>query len=135
MRSVITTALGLILFSVLLIASGQISEFHGTRQESSVVLEWATEYESSLKAFELQRSVDQTTWLKIGSVSATGNSTDKTSYSFIDNSVYKSSEAIFYYQIVMIDQSGQRTVHDTVVSVSGSSGIRHTWGSIKATFR
>lgn len=122
-------------WTALLSASAAVSEFHATRQDNAVLLEWATDSESGLKAFELQRSVDQSSWQKIGTVSAVGETTEESRYSYIDNSVYKPAESNFYYRIVLVYDSGQRVVHDTVVSVSGSSGIRHTWGSIKATFR
>jgi hypothetical protein len=135
MRNRIVIVGFILVLSSLLVASGYISEFHATRQNNAVLLEWATDSESGLKAFELQRSCDQSSWLKIGSVSAAGETTEKTYYSYIDNSVYKPTEYSFYYQIVLIYQSGQKVTHDTIVSVSGSSGIRHTWGSIKATFR
>ncbi|MBN1552353.1 hypothetical protein JW979_12845 [bacterium] len=125
----------ILVFSTLLIANGQISEFHATRQNNAVLLEWATESESGLKSFEIQRRCDQSPWLKIGSVSAAGETTEKTYYSYIDYSVYKPTDSSFSYQIVLIYQSGPNVTYDTIVTVSGSSGIRHTWGSIKATFR
>lgn len=130
-----------IIFGILLTMSGSlfgeayISEFHATRQNNAVLLEWATDFESGLKSFEIQRSVDQSSWLKIETVKAVGETTEKNYYRHIDNSVYKPAESSFYYRIVLAYHSGQRVVHDTIVSVSGSSGIRHTWGSIKATFR
>ncbi|NQT27912.1 hypothetical protein HQ585_21320 [candidate division KSB1 bacterium] len=135
MRNQILTFSFILVFSTLLIANNQISEFHATRQDNAVFLEWATESESGLKSFELHRSCDQSSWLKIGSVSAAGETTSKNYYSYVDNSVYKPTESSFYYQIVLVYKSGQKVTHDTVVSISGSSGIRHTWGSIKATFR
>lgn len=125
---------------LLLAASAQaadtISEFHATKQESAVLIEWATESENNLAKFEVQRSNDQTNWQKIGDKRAHGRSTSKRYYNFLDTNIYKkSNEANFYYRLVLVDQSGNRITHPVVATVSGSSGIKHTWGSIKASFR
>jgi hypothetical protein len=124
-----------LLFMSSLWAGGTICEFHATRQEGTVLLEWATESEESLAKFEIFRSNDQSIWIKIGEQTASGKSSSKRYYTYIDNSIFKTFEANFYYKLVLVDQSGQRTTYPTTASVSGSSGFRHTWGSIKAMFR
>ena len=117
-------------------ATDIICEFHATKQESAVLLEWATESESDLSRFEIQRSSDQNNWQKIGDKRAHGRSTSKRYYNFLDNNIFKkSNESNFYYRLVLIDQNGNRLTHHIIATASGSSGIRHTWGSIKASFR
>lgn len=119
----------------LLHSGARISEFHARRENNTVVLEWATEEESNLLRFDLQRSSDNVRWLKIGEKPAAGESTTFNQYSFIDQTVFKTTLSNFYYRLVMVDKNGQTTPYDIIASVSGSSGIVHTWGSIKAMFR
>jgi len=135
MRSTFKILPILLFFVASLQADGRISEFHATRQEGSVLLEWATAYEQNLARFEIQRSNDQNNWIKIGDQKAFGHSPSKRYYSYVDNTFFKSSEANFYYRLVLVNQDGNRSVDSMIASVSGSSGFRHTWGSIKAMFR
>jgi hypothetical protein len=135
MRSIQNILLISLLFFSALWAGGKICEFHATRQEGAVLLEWATESEEGLSKFEILRSNNQNTWLKIGDLSATGYASSKRYYSYIDNSIFKTNEANFYYKLILIDKNGTRTAYPVTASISGSSGFRYTWGSIKAMFR
>lgn len=125
----------LFLVSTCLYATVQIVEFSARRIDNVVVLEWATELESSVNHFNIERSTDNIYWNNIGKKSAIGNSTTKQYYSFNDNSVFKSNQSTFYYRLTVVYEDGQTESYDVIASVSGNSGIRHTWGSIKAMFR
>ena len=124
-----------LLFVTSLIAGGKICEFHATRQQGTVLLEWATESEENLAKFEILRSNEQNNWIKIGEQTASGQTSSKRYYSYIDNTIFKTNEANFNYKLVLVDENGQRTEYPITASVSGSSGFRYTWGSIKAMFR
>jgi hypothetical protein len=118
-----------------LVAGGNISDFHGKRENGAVVLEWTTESESNLERFEIERSMDRNRWFRIGELRAVGETRSRQTYTYRDNTIFKSSTNTYYYRLLLIDQNGQSSLHDVVVSMSGISGIRHTWGSIKAMFR
>jgi hypothetical protein len=122
-------------FSAPLKASARLSEFYAKREKNAVVLEWTTEEESNLARFEIHRSTDQIRWHKIGETRAAGESFQKIAYSFTDNSIFKSTVNTLYYRLVLVDKSGNAQSWDVIASVEGQSGIRHTWGSIKAMFR
>jgi hypothetical protein len=65
-----------------------------------------------------------------------GQSGERKSYSFTDNSIFKTTHTgTFYYRLIIVDSQGNSTPHDVIVSIAGNSGLRHTWGSIKAMFR
>ncbi len=126
----------LFIFSTLY-AGTRVTEFHGRRTENNtVILQWATEEETDLAKFIVQRSSDSVNWLKIGEIkSSSPSSSTRKEYEFIDNRIYKGYSANIYYMLVMVDTRGQQSQHPVIVSITGTSGIRHTWGSIKAMFR
>jgi hypothetical protein len=116
-------------------AATRIVEFHARREQNTVIIEWATEEESNLSKFEIERSTDGLRWFKVGEIPAVGESTKRNSYSYTDYSIFKGSITSLYYHLVLIDNEGNTQVYDVIASVEGNSGIRHTWGSIKAMFR
>ena len=121
--------------SVVLEASARISEFYAKREKNTVILEWTTEEESNLAKFEIYRSTDQLRWHKIGETRAVGESSQRNVYSFTDNSIFKGAVNTLYYRLVLVEKTGNNQSWDVIASVEGQSGIRHTWGSIKAMFR
>ena len=133
--------LPIILFAMILLFAAkadpgvQISDFHASREGNVVLLEWMTESESNLLRFDVQRSTDQRYWLKIGENAAVGESSSSQHYSYRDDTIFKTEQSTFYYRLVVVDKNQQKIIHPVVASIAGSSGIRHTWGSIKAMFR
>ena len=128
----------LVIFSIpfLLFASATISNFHARLENSLIILEWNTESELNVNHFEIQRSTDKINWLKIGSVkSNTGTSNTRQYYQFSENAIFKVSTSSLNYRLVVVDNQDNREIYSVVASVSGSSGIKHTWGTIKAMFR
>jgi hypothetical protein len=123
------------ILSMIADAATRIVEFHAKRERNTVIVEWATEEESNLSKFEIERSNDGMRWFKIGEAPAIGESTRRNSYSYTDYSIFKVSITSLYYHLVLVDKAGNPQVYDVIASVEGDSGIRHTWGSIKAMFR
>lgn len=121
----------------ILISGANITGFHARRQASTVVIEWFTESEDHVEKFILERSTDNLHWSVIAEIpSKLGTSTTRQSYTFTDQSIFKTGHfSAFYYRVIIVDETGQQTVHGVIASVSGQSGIKHTWGSIKALFR
>lgn len=125
-----------ILIPAILLSETRIVDFHAYRNNNYATLEWATERETNLSKFVIQRSADKVYWTKIGDITPeSGNSSMRREYRFIDRSIFKITIGNFYYRLILVSQDGQSTIYDVVVSISGSSGIKHTWGSIKAMFR
>lgn len=128
------------LFQILLVLSiigtslaGAFMEyFHGRTEGENVKLEWKTGEESNLKNFVIERKTQQSSYVDLTTLQAKG---DNSFYSYVDESVYKSSDYIFTYRLRIVDQD-QRISYSSEVSVSPSiSGVKRTWGSIKAMFR
>jgi hypothetical protein len=127
----------LLILPVLLFTATRITGFHARRLNNAVILEWTTEEEGGLVKFQIQRSTDSVNWLNIGEkMPIPGQPGDRKVYTFTDNSIFKTHHTgTFYYRLIIVDSRGNSTPHDVIVSISGNSGLRHTWGSIKAMFR
>ena len=137
-RRITTSLLFLFILSIppLLRSETRIVEFHARREINYAILDWATDIEDDLQKFVIQRSTDHFNWTPIGEVKPQpGDFTTKRTYTFIDKSIFKNSISTFYYRLMIVNKNGQSTPHSVIVSISGNSGIKHTWGSIKAMFR
>lgn len=119
-------------FTTVLFAGAVIPKFEGKDGGNKVVLEWVSIVESNLAYYEIERSFDQKNYTKIDKIDARGPST----YTFIDKSVFKPTSHVFYYRLRIVDKDNSATLFWKVLSVKPSiSGIKHTWGSLKAMFR
>ena len=128
------------LFQILLVLSivgtslaGAFMEyFHARSEGENVKLEWKTGQESNLKNFILERKTQQSAYVELSTISPKG---DNSFYTYVDESVYKSSDYVFTYRLRIVD-ADQKISYSSEVSVSPSiSGVKRTWGSIKAMFR
>ena len=100
----------------------------------NVILKWTSTIEISLDRYEIERSLDNfKTYTRIAKIKAKGPS----SYVFNDKSVFKALSHKFYYRLKLIDKNNAKSsIYGKVVSVKPSiSGVKHTWGSLKAMFR
>ena len=131
----------LLLFAILLhstvtFAGAVVSEFKAEPAMNQVLLKWVVTAEQSLKGYRILRSMDGTTYQKIGFVAAKGVVSSEQSYTFIDKSVFKSSSRTYHYKIQFVNMDGSVINYEKKVSVSPQiSSARQTWGSLKAMFR
>jgi len=122
----------LIISTSLLLAGGIIKKFECKDGGDKVILVWTSTAEVSLDRYELERSLDNKTFNRIARIKAKGPS----DYKFIDKSVFKQISHTFYYRLKLIDKDGSTTQYGKVLSIKPSiSGVKHTWGSLKAMFR
>jgi hypothetical protein len=115
-------------------ADPRVSGFYAKRDHNVVILEWSTQNEIGIKSFQIERSSDGTHWYNVDTVPTMGSSSQKNQYSYRDQNIFKTSLNTLYYRLILVTDTGN-IVHDVIASVEGNSGIRHTWGSIKAMFR
>ena len=137
-KFIISSLLIISLFSISLMAGAVVVDFRGESGENKVILKWSTLSESNCNGFQVERSLNQTEFTKIGFVEGarTASSTKK-EYQYIDKTVFKTQvNRTFYYRLKLINSDNTNTVFSQVVAVTPSiSGARYTWGSIKAMFR
>lgn len=125
----------LFLLSGLVYASVTLQYFVARDNGTGVLVEWKTNEEGGTVKFEIERSADTPdNFIFIDSKTATGNNSY---YSYQDNSVDlgdRSSE-IYYYRLKCVEGNGNYTYTNHITVSHTVSGIRSTWGSIKAIFR
>lgn len=129
------------IFLILVIAGAAFGSltfeyFTGKTNAEGILLEWKTGDEGGMVKFEIERSaVTPNSFVFIKSLSASGNNSY---YSYQDNSVDfngKSNSSVYYYRLKCINSNGTYSYTNTITVVHTVSGIKNTWGSIKAIFR
>lgn len=120
----------------LLYGAVTLQYFTARDNANGVLVEWKTGDESGTVKFEIERSADTPdNFIYIDYKGATGNNSY---YSYQDNSVDLGSgrtSALYYYRLKCIDPNGNYTYTNHITVSHTVSGIRSTWGSIKAIFR
>ena len=82
----------------------ELSSFTASSQDRNVNLSWATKTEVNTSMFQIERTVQNTqSWIKVGEVSASGNSNSTKEYSFTDK---KLNSGKYIYRLKMIDADG-----------------------------
>ena len=122
--------------SGLLYAAVTLQYFVARDNADGVLVEWKTNEEAGTVKFEIERSSDTPdNFSYINYKNAAGNNSY---YSYQDNSVDFSggrTTSIYYYRLKCIDGNGNYTYTSHITVSHTVSGIRSTWGSIKAIFR
>ena len=59
---------------------------------------------------------------------------DKT-YEYIDQTAYKTTDAVYVYRLKIVDNDGTVSYSDERAIAHNVSSVKRTWGSIKALFR
>lgn len=119
----------------LVYASVTLQYFVARDNGTGVLVEWKTNEEGGTVKFEIERSADTPdNFIFIDSKTATGNNSY---YSYQDNSVDLGgrSSSIYYYRLKCVEANGNYTYTNHITVSHTVSGIRSTWGSIKAIFR
>lgn len=123
----------LLITSGSLLAGAIFSHFIVRSEGQNVVLEWKTQDEVDVVRYAVERkSVNTNTYSIVAYVKPTGSNS---LYSYTDENIYKTSDNLYVYRIAIINEDGS-TDHSIERSVSVHlSGVKRTWGSIKAMFR
>lgn len=123
-------------FTGILFASLSLQYFTAKTNSDGVFIEWKTNDEGGTARFEIERSAtNPDNFIFIKSINATGNNSY---YSYQDNSVNfhpNDGSSIYFYRLKCLQPNGSYTYSNTISVVHAISGIKNTWGSIKAIFR
>jgi hypothetical protein len=102
----------------------------------NVTLRWVSENEASVTGYEILRSTNPNSGF---SPIATLPPTGPAIYEFIDNTAFKKITTVYCYRIKVKFTSGESyfpALNEPPITVDHNvSGVRRTWGSIKAMFR
>jgi bacteriorhodopsin len=123
----------IVLFAVAALYAGAYLEyFQGRSEGEDIKLEWKTGEEINLQEFKIERKTPQNSYVEIAMVQPKGSNSY---YSYLDQSAYKMSGLIFIYRLKIVDTNGQASYSNEVTVSHNVSGVKRTWGSIKAMFR
>lgn len=90
------------------------------KDNSSILVSWATALEINNSGFEVQRSTDGINFNTIGWVAGNGNSTSTIQYSYSDRDV--TANTVYYYQLRQVDNDGASETSQMVsASINGAS--------------
>ncbi|MBX7042208.1 MAG: hypothetical protein K1X85_04820, partial [Ignavibacteria bacterium] len=122
--------------STVAFAAVTLQYFTARDNANGVLVEWKTGDEGGTSKFEIERSADRPdNFISIDEVTATGNNSY---YSYQDNSVdigNGRNSALYFYRLKCVEPNGNYTYTNHITVTHTVSGIRSTWGSIKAIFR
>jgi len=123
----------LVLLAVTALYAGTFLEyFHGRSEGEDIRLEWKTREEVNLQHFKIERKTPQNSFVEISTVQPKGSNSY---YTYLDQSAYKTTDMIFIYRLKIVDTNGQTSYSNEVTVSHSVSGVKRTWGSIKAMFR
>lgn len=106
------------------VLSIQISSFSGIKTGNDIFLQWTTATENNYDHFEIQHSANNSSFIIIASVKATGNSNTASTYSFL----HKNTTApVNYYRIKLVKKDGN-SIYSKVIAVKadGQSIVLNT---------
>lgn len=86
-----------------------LKEFKATDLGCKVGLSWKTEQESNMASYEVERKMNESDFIRIGSVNAKDRSVSENDYLFTDNSI---KDAHYEYRLKMVDLDGHSAYSD-----------------------
>ena len=132
MKMKVSYILLVLLFATAIFAGTFLEYFQGRSEGEDVRLEWKTREEVDLQHFKVERKTPQSSFVEIATIQPKGSNSY---YTYLDQSAYKLGDLLFVYRLKIVDSNGQIS-YSNEVSISHSvSGVKRTWGSIKAMFR
>ena len=89
----------------------ELASFSAQLIDKDVILNWTTATELNNQGFEVERSIDNENFTKIGFVPGFGTTTEMKSYSFRSSDV---QAGVQYYRLKQIDFDGTSTIYNSV---------------------
>lgn len=100
---------------------------------SNVIVLWGTTDESNIKEFEVERrSGTVGDFISISTIAKKGSNSF---YEYIDKSAFKTTGTIYQYRVKAVNHSGSAEYSNVITVSHNVSGVKRTWGSLKAMFR
>jgi trimeric autotransporter adhesin len=98
----------------------KLATFTVNKNKEDVQVSWQTASEQNSNHFEVERSVDGNSFVKVGSVKAAGNSNSPIRYALNDANAFNLAKSdVLYYRLKMIDNDG-KFEYSRIVAVSRS---------------
>ena len=81
----------------------ELTTFTASTSNNKITVCWETATENNNAGFDIERSSDKQTFVKVGHIAGNGTTAQKHSYSFVDNNI---SPKAIYYRLKQIDFDG-----------------------------
>lgn len=109
------------------------NSFQASSNGVNVTLHWATDDETNVARFDVERrSGTDGGFIAVASIDPKGPSM----YEYVDNTAFRKVTTLYQYRIVVYFKNGASPAVNGPITVTHTvSGVRRTWGSIKAMFR
>jgi hypothetical protein len=124
------------LFLLILISTafaGAFIDFISARSEGdNVKIEWKTGEEKEIQEFVIERRSVNGYFSQISTIQPKGSNSY---YYYRDENAYKSSDFVFVYRLKIVDSDNSFSYSKEITVSHSVSGVKRTWGSIKAMFR
>lgn len=119
---------------VALAQSVRLGEWRVEKERAQVKLVWQTVTEAGVQGFEVRRRAPTSgsEFFSLGEVRSHGAGR---TYDFTDDDLYKNAQAMAQYQVWVVFTNGVRQPLFTAEVNYTSTGLRRTWGSLKAMFQ
>lgn len=121
-----------LLLATAVFAGTFLEYFHGRSEGDDIRLEWKTREEVDLQNFKIERKTPQSSFVEITTIQPKGSNSY---YSYLDQTTYKPTDMVFIYRLKIVATNGQASYSSEVTVSHNVSGVKRTWGSIKAMFR
>lgn len=128
----ILSLLLIFLFAAMAFAGAFIKQFNARSEGDGVRVEWQTGEETDMDKFFIQRETPQTNFVDIASINPKGSNSF---YTYLDEAILKPGDFIFSYRLKITDRNGNTSYSNKITVSPNVSGVKRTWGSIKAMFR
>ena len=84
----------------------ELTSFNAEVAKNAISLKWATATETNNHGFEIEKSLDNKNFMKVGFVEGHGTTTNRNTYQYIDRDVNTNK---YYYRLKQIDNDGSFT--------------------------
>ena len=123
----------LFIFIGLVFAAGNLIYDYGVKlNHNKMIISWKVSNENNIKQFDVMRSNNDKDFTLIKTIAAKGSG----EYTCSDEGVLGKSAHILYYKIQVRDRNNKIIEESNSFWVNiNLSGIKSTWGAIKAMFR
>jgi hypothetical protein len=124
----------LLVAAVAVFGGAFLESFAGHSDGTNITLEWRTRAESGIDRYDVQRrSGEGGDFSTLAAIAPKGSNS---TYQFVDRAAYKETGTLYVYRLKIVEEGTGSVSYSNEISVSHSvSGVRRTWGSIKAMFR
>lgn len=118
-------------------AAAEISSFSVSQDNDNAELTWTTNgQETAQQEFLILRSSVNGSFAYLTTVPV--NMSSPGHYQYVDNTIYKTTDQVFTYKVILVNNNDTNyylSSKEASVVIGNISGIKRTWGSIKAMFR